>query len=441
MSSGPHFTADPLGVKLGLFWLAPGISRRNALTLLFSGFSLVCLLTFMAFVQPYLLQEVLHVPEAEQGSLIGFLQSLQEVVFIVLVSFAGALSDKHGRRIIYVLGLVLLAAAFVVYPLATTATQLVLYRVFYAVGVAAASVMMHTCLAEYSQEVTRGKWLGLVGACNGSGVVLMALVLAKLPAWYQTLGFDTVQSIRLSFWTFAGYLLLLAALLRIGLAPPSTQVRRSEGIVKIAGQGVAAARANPRIMLAYGMAFASRGDLAILTSFFSLWVVQEGAAMGWTTAESIARGGMLFGLSQLVGLLWAYPMGMIIDRLNRMTGMAVAFGLAVIGYGYLGQIDVPVGAPVLLACVLVGMGEASALVAGGVMIGQEAPAVARGAVLGTFGLMGALGIMVLSFAGGLVFDGLGRTAPFTMMAFINLTVLVAVLWFRYQPVRGQVYAD
>ena len=68
--------------------------------------------------------------------------------------------------------------------------------------------------------------------------------------------------------------------------------------------------------------------------------------------------------------------------------------------------------------------------AGGVLIGQEAPAKSRGAVLGTYSLMGAVGIMLLTFVGGILFDRLGRTAPFTMMGCINLAVFAAALILR-----------
>jgi len=145
---------------------------------------------------------------------------------------------------------------------------------------------------------------------------------------------------------------------------------------------------------------------------------------------------MLFGLSQLAGLLWAYPVGIILDRLPRMAAMCVAFGLATIGYLALGQIEDPYGPLMIVACVLVGMGESSAVVAGGVLIGQEAPAASRGAVLGTFSLMGALGIMLLTFAAGFAFDRIGQTAPFTMMGFVNLAVFFAALRLHLRkPVR------
>lgn len=426
---------DESGTKLGLFWLTPGITRLNALILLFSGCSTISLVTFMAFMQPYLLQEVLHIPEDRQGALVGALQSLQEACVILLVSFIGASSDKLGRRVVYVVGVSVFAAAFFIYPLAANEAQLIAFRIFYALGFAGASVMMHICLAEYSQDVTRGRWLGMVGFFNGLGVVIMAFALSRMPKWFIGMGFDSVQALRLSYWTFGIYLLALALILRFGLAAGTTHVNRRDSSLKVAIRGFSAVRENPRILLAYSMAFASRGDLAVLTVFFSLWLVQRGNELGFTAAESTAKAGMLFGVSQLVGLLWSYPIGIIIDRLPRMTAMCVAFGLASAGYFALGQIDDPFGAMILVACVMAGMGEASAMIAGGTLIGQEAPASGRGAVLGTYSLMGAGGIMSLTFVGGILFDRVGPTAPFLMMAGINLLVLIGAAALRRQDLR------
>ncbi len=428
---------DESGLRLGLFWLTPGISRSNAGILLFSSLSVITLVTFNTFVQPYLLLEVLHIPEERQGSLIGTLAFLQEGIVILLASFIGASSDRLGRRVVYVAGVCLFAVGYIIYPLAETETQLYLFRMIYAIGFAGASVMLHVCLAEYSQETSRGRWLGTVGVINGLGVVLMALVLSRMPQWFVGLGFDSVQAIRISYWIFSAYVLVLAVLLHWGLAPGKSHINRRESSLKVATRGFAAARENPRVLLAYGMAFASRGDLAILTVFFSLWMIQRGNELGMTTAETMVKAGMLFGLSQAVGLLWAFPIGMIIDRLHRMTAMCVAFGLATVGYLALGQIDDPFGPMMLGVCVLAGMGESSAMTAGGVLIGQEAPARSRGAVLGTYSLMGAAGIMVLTFIGGIIFDEIGKTAPFTMMGCINLVILVAALYLRRSALREE----
>jgi len=424
--------ADPAGVRLGPFWLSPGVTQGNAVTLLFGAISTLCLVTFVTFAQPYLFA-VVGIPQSEQGILSAVLSSAQEGTQVLIAGLIGALSDRTGRRVVYVGGLVCMSVSFIIYPLAGSATELVAYRIVLSVGMTAATVMMSTCFAEYSQEVTRGRWMGLVGVFNGLGVVLMATVLAKLPLWLGSQGVDNTTSIRYSFWIFGGYILLLALILRAGLQGHTrTAGRAKRKLLQQTTIGIAAARDNPRIALAYVLAFASRGDLVIITTFTSLWVIQAGIDSGLTPGAATAKAGMIFGSAQGVALIWSFVMGYILDRIPRLTGVCLAFFLAGLGYSALGQVDDPFGPWMLPAAILAGLGEASAVVAAGVLIGQEAPAPLRGTVIGTFGLCGSLGIICLTFAGGQVFDTFGRHAPFAMMGIVNLAVVALALWVRHR---------
>jgi MFS family permease len=108
----------------------------------------------------------------------------------------------------------------------------------------------------------------------------------------------------------------------------------------------------------------------------------------------------------------------------------VAFGLAAVGYLSLGLISNPFGPWMIPVAILVGVGESSAIVASAVLIGQEAPAAIRGAALGASSLAAAAGYMILTYAGGQLFDALGRTTPFIMMALVNGVVFIAALAVR-----------
>ena len=412
--------------------MEPGITRLNALTLFFSGFSLIGFATFGASLHPIILTEILHIPKESQGALIGQLGALTEGVVILTAAFLGSLSEKIGRRIIYLIGLLIVSVSLVIYPFANTAFELLAYRFIYSLGFAAAAVMFHTCVAAYSQDVTRGKWMGLIGFINGIGVMFMAFGLAKLPAWFSSLGFDQVNSIRNALWVMSAYFVLMTIIGRLGLEPKGIAMsRQSESILVLARKGFSAARANPRIALAYGMAFASRGDLAVLTSFFFLWLVQAGQGIGMSSTEANSVAAMYFGLSQLVALFWGLSMGFVLDKVNRTTGMCIAFAAATLGYLSLGLIADPFGPFIIPACIAVGIGEGCAIVAGGVLIGQEAPANIRGAVLGTFSLMGSTGILFIMLLGGFVSDAVGRTAPFILVALVNFSVFVGALIVRF----------
>jgi len=405
--------------------------------LLFGAVCTLCLVTFVTFAQPYLFA-ILGIPQGEQGVLSGVLISVQEGTQILIAGLIGALSDRTGRRVVYVTGLVLMSLSFIIYPLAGSSTELIAYRIVLAVGMTAATLMMSTCFAEYSQEVSRGRWMGMVGVFNGLGVVLMATVLAKLPLWLSGQGLDAVASIRYSFWIFGAYIVLLALILHTGLQAHTRPLGRAKRtLLAQTTIGITAARDNPRIALAYLLAFASRGDLVIITTFISLWVIQAGIDAGLTPGAATAKAGMIYGIAQGMALIWSFVMGQILDRIPRLTGVCVAFALAGLGYSALGQVDDPFGAWMLPAAMLAGIGEASAVVAAGVLIGQEAPAAIRGTLIGTFGLCGSLGIVCLTFAGGQVFDSFGRNAPFAMMGFVNLAVMAIAVWVRHRSVSAR----
>jgi MFS family permease len=412
------------GARFGPYRFAPGVTGGQAGTLLVASFSTISVVTFLSFMSNYLVGAI-GVPTGQQGALVGSLVSLQEIVQIALGGLVGAWSDRIGRRPLFVGGLLWMAAAYLVYPLAPSAEWLVALRGFYAIGMTAAVVMLTTCVAEYIDNRSRGIWMGTIGVTNGIGVVLMALVFAKLPLLFGRLGLDDVEALRASFWSFAALVVALALVVQRGLPAPAPVPGRRATLVRQAIEGLTVARENPRIALAYFTAFASRGDLVIVTTFISLWVLQAGTAAGMSLGTATARAGMVFGISQLAGLAWPLAIGFLLDRVPRLLGVSVAFGLAAAGYLLLGTIEDPLGRGMIAAVLLTGIGEASAIVSAGVLIGQEAPADRRGAVFGSYSLAGSIGQILLTSVGGLVFDRIGPHAPFVMMGIVNLAVMTA----------------
>ena len=89
---------DPAGVKFGPFWLTPGVNRLNACTYFVSSFTFVTLVTFLNFVQPYILEEILSVPVGQQGAVTGYLNFIHEGTALLIMGIVGAISDRSGRR-------------------------------------------------------------------------------------------------------------------------------------------------------------------------------------------------------------------------------------------------------------------------------------------------------------------------------------------------------
>jgi MFS family permease len=422
---------DPAGLKFGPLWFTPGYSGLNVFTLLFGCLSSISVISYMGFIQPYLLTEVLKIPAEEQGALTGNLAAIQEVVVILVMGVAGALSDRTGRRVIFVGGFLLLGAGYFIYPLATSVTQLFIFCCLFGVGAAVVPIMLSACIVDYIQDVSRARWIGVTSIFNGLGVVIMAVLLSKTPAMYQEYGADPVAAGRYAYWTATGICLVAAAVLGFGLKPGSESKVEQVSLAEQFKAGINEGR-RPRMLLAFLAAFIGRGDLVVIGTFFSLWVVQLGNDLGMDSGESLGKAGMLFGLIQLSAMFWAFFMGMIVDKLGRVSGLSLALFIAAIGYTLMGTIADPFGSNIYLMCVILGIGEISVIVSAGALLGQEAPTQIRGAVVGVFGLVGAIGILFATKLGGEIFDGISRTAPFVMMGILNASLMLFALWVRFR---------
>jgi len=423
------FKPDTAGLRFGPFWFTPGLTRLNVATAIFASFTTIAMVVYMSLIQPYVLNEVVQIPQHRQGTLTGYLTLLQEGIVVLLVGLMGAWSDRAGRRFVFVVGLSLLGVGYLVFPLATAEWQLYAYRIVFAVGVATAPVMVSATVQDLPQEISRGKWVGINNFFQGLGILLIAtMLLTRAPKFFLDLGADPVAAGRYAFWSATAICLVVAVVLRAGLPhstgayDPGSQVHR---------QFTAALRAglsNPRLALAFGSAIIGRGDLVVVGSFFTLWVTQYALEQGMSTAEGVAKAGMLFGIIQVSALLWAFFMGLIADRINRVTSLIVALGFATVGYSLMGQVEDPFGPALIPIAILLGIGEVSVIVGGGALLGQEARVELRGAIIGLFNLLGGIGIMAAATAGGIIFDSIARNAPFTMMGIMNgLLLLCAVL--------------
>lgn len=418
------------GVKVGPVWIEPGISRLNVYTLLYASFFTIASSVFLSFTQPYLFNTILNIPIESQGMLSGRLVLFNELVVIVLIGPLGLLADKIGRRPIYAAGYFFLFLGYMLYPTAETISELTIYRMVFAVGVACNTAMIATVQADYPQNAWRGKLLGLCGLLQGVGVVIVLRTSSVLPGWFVDSGMDQITAGRMAFWTFAIICLINSVIVRIGLkgGVPSVKTKK-EPLPVILSRGLKAGR-NARIALSYVAAFVSRGDLTVVSTFFSLWLVQAGMANGYTAEEALARGGLFFIIVQAIAVLWAPFAGLIIDRFDRVTALSIAMAIAATGYLSLGFIGDPTQPIMYGAAVILGMGEINAVLAAQALIGQEAPKDYRGAVVGVFGFFGAIGILLAASIGGYLFDAWMPAGPFVLMGIANGILMIIAICVR-----------
>lgn len=414
---------DHLPQKLGPIELAPGVGRRHLLSYLFAALVSIGLFTYLIALTPYVLRVHLQLPDARQGEVSGLLQFWQEILLLSVIGIWGALSDRVGRRPVYVAGFAICALAYALYPRATDVPELLGYRLIFGLGLAAMAAMLSTVLADYPAEHSRGKLIGLSLLLNGTGSVVYFVVLTQLPQLYAGHGASDLSAGRYAYFTVAG-IAMLAAVVMIGLKPGRPDRSSAERPMwLLAVDGLCAAR-NPRIALAYGSAFAARADMALITLFLALWIMQSAVAEGMSSTVAAAKVGATVGIAQGVAVVWAPIFGWLGDRMNRTKHLVLAFVLGAIGYGWLGTIDNPLAPSAIPALIALGLGQSSTILASTLILGQEAPPALRGSVFGVQSFVGGLGILVVSAVGGRMFDSLGPQSPFVLMCVANALVLV-----------------
>ena len=418
------------GQRFFFIRLADGVTTGHTWTLLYGAFFTIGLLTFVSIGTPLILNQSLAIPVEQQGKVTGDLGFWTEVVQILLFVAVGVLADKIGRRSVYAVGMLIMGLGYLLYPLATSLGELTLYRVIYAAGVATAAGMLATVVNDYPQEASRGKMIALVGILNGLGVVTMAIGFGSLPEWLVDSGVDGISAGRYTFWTVTFFCVLTAVVLRFGLQPGTpAQESQSSSFGELFRAGLSSAR-NPRVALAYASAFVARSDLVVLGLFTVLWGNVAAISAGMDPAEATTVGRRLFATAQGAALVWALILGPFLDRFNRVSIMAFCMALATLGYSSMMFVEDPLSASSLPLFVLLGVGQISAFFGATTLIGQEAPLVERGAVIGFFNFSGAIGILFSTKVGGIIFDAIHPSAPFVMIGALNLLLFVASIVVR-----------
>ncbi|MEC9375148.1 MAG: MFS transporter [Pseudomonadota bacterium] len=429
---------NPAGLKFGPFWLTPGISKLNACTSFYLSWIFVTLVTFLNFLQPYLLEEILQVPNNMKGSVTGSLNFLHEGTALIVMGMIGALSDRTGRKSLIIVGFLIFSLGLFLFPMASALPQLFAFRFVCAVGVAVAAVNIIAIMQDYPQNLSRGKWGGTNSFFTSFAILAVTLILARLPEIFSNMGYSPEITGRYTFWVGTGIALFSIGVFSFGLyggkmanAPPASKSVLESLQSSLQGfiEGFRAAKNNPRLAIAYGTAYAARGDMVVVGAFYSLWFQVSGGEQGISTVEALKLAGISMSALLLASVIWAPIFGILIDRINRIKALCIAMTLATIGYFVIGQVEDPFNRSVMMtATFILGIGEISAVVIGAVLFGQEAPPEQRGAAAGVFSIVGTLGILSATIVGGLVFDRFGPSAPFTMMAFVNLIIVVWSLW-------------
>ena len=423
---------DPADLqRVGPIELLPGISRTNFWTYMLASFVCIGLMATLNIAQSYILVQHLGISWAKQGALSGNLTLVTEIMSIALIAPFGILADRIGRRTVIIIGIVFIGLGYLFYPYATSAQDLYLYRILFGIGIPAAAAMTATIQNDYPTDRTRGKLIGAAALFNSVGMLVISFIIAQLPNILFQAGWDPITAGKLAFG-FGAFLCFASAIaFRFGLkgGTPAKSTERLPYRVLIPS-GFKSAR-NPRIALAYITAFTARGDVVISGLFVALWAQKAGWPLKMNPGESMAVASVTIVVMTFASIVWSGVFGHIMDRINRVSAVVFAQGLAACGYLSMIFITSPLDYRMLPAFMLLGAGMTGAMMASFGIIGQEANYKERGAVTGMNGLFGSVGILFAASVGGRLFDAYEPWAPFAMMGVAQVLMFLIALVIRF----------
>ncbi len=416
--------------RLGPIELAAGITKFNTIAFLYGDFAAIGLLVFINIGQVYVLNENLNIPRSEQGTISGDLQFFNEIIILAVIGIFGVLSDRIGRRTVMAFGIAMIGVSYILYPLADSVADLYFYRVFYAIGVAAATVLLTVIVHDYVKESSRGKLVAASGVMGGLGTIIIVAGSRRLPGLFQDAGADNLAAGQYAHWVIAAIAFISALVIWLGLAKGAPTKREDQPpIGELLRIGLHEAK-NPRVALSYGTAFVARGDMVIMGTFLVLWGTIAGGEQGLDTAEALERGALLYLQALSASLPFTVVLFFLLDRFNRVTVVSIGNFLATAGFLSMGLIDDPLGSGLYPLFALLGIGQISCFLSSQALIGQEANDIQRGSVIGVFSFLGAVGILVASIVGGRLFDAVGSSSPFIMVGCATGILFIASVIVR-----------
>jgi len=139
---------------------------------------------------------------------IGLMFTVMYTVGIPSQLFFGRLSDKIGRKVFIVPGMVLAGLAFSMFPIAKDMWQLTLLATLFAIGGAAVSPLLLALLADNIPKSVRGKFIGIYGASEDLGITFGPLSVAYVYEFYGATDSLRICSILILFGALLGVALL-----------------------------------------------------------------------------------------------------------------------------------------------------------------------------------------------------------------------------------------
>ncbi len=353
-------------------------------------------------------------PGGEQAALVGFAMGVYGLAQAILHLPFGLASDRFGRKPVIVLGLALFAIGSFVAANADSVMGVLIGRALQGPGAISAAVTAF--IADSTRESQRTKAMAMVGGSIG---LTFAFSLVAAPALYGWIGMD-------GLFELTGALALLAIGVTLFVVPPAPVAQTGSALaapvnLRSVVRDTDLMRLNLGVFVLHCVQMAS---FVVVPG----WLVER-AGLGLAEHWKVYLGVVLLSfLVMLPPLFWSERRG----RLREIFLGAVALLLAVC-VGFMSQPAGLVAMAGLLLAFFAGFNVLEASLPS--LVSRLAPAGSKGAALGIYNTMQALGVFAGGALGGLLLARWGGGAVFAVCSALLVVWLATASGMRRWPGR------
>jgi MFS family permease len=346
---------------------------------------------------------------------VGLIEGIAEATAAIAKVFSGALSDRIGKRKLLVgIGYGLAAVTKPVFPLASTAWEVLAARFVDRIGKGIRDAPRDALIADITPPGIRGAGYGIRQVLDTVGGFAGPLLAVALMALYA-------NDFRAVFWWALVPAVLAVLLIIVGVREPDGTKATAKRGWPVRGEEL------KRLSPAFWMVVAI-GVVFTLARFSQAFLVLKAQAEGL----ALALIPLVFVWMNLVYALTAMPAGILSDRIGRVN--VLLCGLSVLVVADLTLAFVPGLGGVIIGVGLWGLylgfsqGLLSALVA------DTAPEDLRGTAFGLFNLLTGAALLAASVLAGWLWCDFGPTATFAAGALLSgLAILVLAFGIKAGP--------
>lgn len=433
--------------------IAPDLNKGNFFFLYFNTLIMGMLMVMPAVIQPAFLQDIVQVSPKYFGFINGFLQNMSQIATLVFVGIVGALSDKTGRKILAIVGFIVVGVLYYMFGQSVAIAEALnispefaakvcailnfapsksaefvafapgllagyILRLMLGIGMILVYPQFITMCADYTAKKDRGKAMALNGMMMGLASIIIFAAVAPLGAKTGIGGLFIFAAIMAAFGTVSTLLFLKERM-------PEIKQEEKKSFKEVCGtvMGSTAIKASCFCSLI------SRADIAVMATFIIAWAVLQADVLGISSVEATKKGAIPM-IIMSVGAFVAFPIiGILLDKWGRFPTIILTLLCGGVGFMMIAFSSSPFSGSVYVAVILIAFCIAGSIAGANTLATDVSPKAMVGSVLGWLNTAQPIGMLFFLQVGGYLFDTLGPGWAFGLKGGADILLALGLIIF------------